>query len=233
MALQAASEFDPAFDATRYDARRRAAVDFSSNNPNTAGGNITSLNTAIGHLDHYKQAVHALGNWNIPLVGGLLNEAANAALQSSDPRIKAVDDAQTALAEELTRAFRGSGGSVSDIENWRKNLDRNAGEAVQQGSADEAVRLMASRIRNLRQSYIATVGRPPDMQFLRPDSRKILQKLGYDPDAVESGEFGAAGGVGTAAIPRLTNDAAGQAAYAKLPSGAVFIDSDGNQRTKR
>jgi hypothetical protein len=197
---------DPKYAAYDFDAARKTVMDFNDNSPTKPGGNLTSINTAIGHVQNYKNSVHALGNYNIPLFGGLVNAGINAAEENSDPRVKKVDMAQDALAAELTKAFRQSTGTGGEVESWKKNLSRNAGEKVQQGSADQAVELLSSRIRNLRQAYVDGVHRDPPFKFIRPDSRLILKRMGYDPDVVESGEYMAPGGIGTPPAKAPQND---------------------------
>lgn len=188
---------DPTWDAIGYDAKRKAAMDFVDQGQTKPGSNITSLNTAIGHLAEYRDAAHALNNVNLPVLGKPINTAVNYAISGSDPRVGRLKTAQGALAAEMTRAFRNAAGTEGDINSWKDALSLNDGENVQMGNSDTAVHLLASRIRALRQQYKNNVGREPRFNFLNPDSREILSRLGYNSDAIESGVYGAPGGVGT------------------------------------
>lgn len=194
--LVQAVSLDPTWSAENWDGKRKTIMDFASGSQTSPAANKTALNTAIGHLAKYSAAAHKLNNISIPLIGKPINAAINYAIEGSDPRVNTLGMAQNALASEMTRAFRGASGTEGDIESWKKALSLNTGENVQAESAKTAVELMASRIRSLRRMYTNSVKREPDFPFLDPDSREILKRLGYDPDAVESGEYGKKDGVG-------------------------------------
>lgn len=206
-ALRAATEVDPSFDSTQYAGRQRAVNDFSSTSPGKPGFNKLSVNTALSHLAGYKYASDALGNFDTPVIARPLNAVVNAIEYGSGPgtKMSTLKTAQQALASELTSAFRGSTGSVADVEAWKNNLGENMSHAQQQAAADGAVALLANRLRQLRQQYIDTIGRPPPFKFLQPDSRAILKKMGYDPEAVESGVYGAPGGMPPGNLQTNTN----------------------------
>ena len=202
LALQAASELDPAFDAKQYPARESLMKKFTS----MAGAdNKTAFNTAISHLDSLAESQKALKNFSSPLLNAPVNAFESGVL--GDPRQGNVSAKAAAVADELTRAFRGTSGAEQEVQDWKKTVGGvNQSPDQQKGIRDTAVQLLAGRLRQLRQQYVDGMGRPPEWSFLTPDSRKILQKLGYNPDEVEAGKFGAAGGLGTAAGAALTID---------------------------
>jgi hypothetical protein len=205
-ALQAAMEADPSFDSTQYPARAQLVKKFAAL---TGADNKTALNTAILHLDSLHENQQKLNNFSSPLLNAPINYLEQHV--TGDPRQGNVEASANAVADELTRAFRGTGGSEAEVQAW-KNLvgGVNQSPQQQQGVIDNAVKLLSGRLRQLRQQYVDGMGRPPEYKMLAPDSRAILQKLGYDPDAVESGVYGATGGVGTAATVNM-----------KAPDGTV------------
>lgn len=192
---------DPDWSAADYDAARKAKLSFSGQGPTEAGGNINAMSTAISHLQGYKNAAKDLANWNVPQVP-ILNSLATPVNRvrdgdvGSNPKLSKMSMAQDALAGELTKVFRQGAGASSDVEGWKKNLGLYNSLDSQNAAADAAVELISNRIRQLRQSYIDNVHRPPSSPFLKPDARAILKSLGYDPDAVESGTYGAKNGIG-------------------------------------
>jgi hypothetical protein len=49
------AQAEPGFDMTQWRARNTARSEFAANRPGTAGGNITALETAMGHLQNLSQ----------------------------------------------------------------------------------------------------------------------------------------------------------------------------------
>jgi hypothetical protein len=77
---------------------------------------------------------------------------------TGDPRIVAFNTAKQAVADEMTRVFRGTGGSNADIEGWEKNL--NAANSPEQLNAaiKQGVNLLASRANAIGEQYKKGMG---------------------------------------------------------------------------
>lgn len=166
------TQYDPSFDAVNYNARARTRQDFVAGQ---SAKNITSFNTAIGHLGSLEKAGEALDNTRFPWV----NTVANAVIsQGGDPRVKQFDLARQAVSSELERAFRGTGGNVTEIEEWKRTLDAANSPAQLRGAVKQAVSLLASRIEAVGEQYRRGMGTTADVtELLTPTARKTLASL--------------------------------------------------------
>jgi hypothetical protein len=106
------SQYDPSFDAVNYGARSKTRNDFTAGK---SAQQANALNTVIGHLGQLSDAADSLKNTSFPYY----NTAANfLAKQTGDPRINQFNITRKAVVDELTRVYRGTGGSEKDIETW-------------------------------------------------------------------------------------------------------------------
>jgi hypothetical protein len=175
----AASQYDPALDASTYPSRRKAFTDRTSG---MMARNITSLNTALGHLESLDASIDKLGNWSgVPLANYALNLVRNAAIRGSGSggNLRSFETARQAATEELTRAFRQSGGSVHDIEGWEKTLDEANSPEELHAAVKQMVDLLGSRMQAIGDQYGQAMGSPTDpMTLLNPHAQQVMQRLG-------------------------------------------------------
>ena len=185
-AIQLAQQDDPNFSAATYPTRLKARISFTSG---ADSKNITSLNTAIGHLATLKEKMDALDNTNWSRWYNSLGNAINEQFGSLNPTVsKAVTGfgvAATALANELSTAFKGTSGTNQEVTEWRKSLNSSATDAQMHEAADTAVKLLGSRIEFLRDKYKEAMGTTEDLQILRGGARKTLEKM-IGKDAVDA-----------------------------------------------
>lgn len=165
-------QYDPAFDAVNYNSRSSTRRSFTAG-PDAA--NVTSLNTAIGHLGTLLKAGDKLNNTWSPL----WNKVANFLVtQKGDPRVTGFNVAAQAVGSELTRAFRGTGGSLTEIEDWKKNLDTAGSPSQIHEAVEKAVDLLGSRISAVGEKYRRGMGTTADVtELLTPAARKTLAQL--------------------------------------------------------
>lgn len=196
--LATAAQIDPNFDAVNYQARAKARADFTSGK---SAQNITALNTVIGHLDHLDRTIGNLGNYagdeagpvlGIPL--GPLAKTNNALAHSiadasgTDQRYKDFETAKTAVANELTRVFRGTGGAEADIQGWMKQLDAASSPKSLRSVVRSMAELINSRIEALGEQYNQGMGTTHDaLTLLTPDKQKAFKRMMGSADAAQSG----------------------------------------------
>lgn len=184
------AQYDPTFDVANAPARTAARKAFTSGKQ---GQNITSFNTAIGHLGTLAQNSEKLANGNFPIWNGIANAAESA---TGDPRVTNFNVAKQAVVDELERAFKGTGGNVHEIKQWEETLNSSRSPAQLRGAISQAADLLNSRIGAMRDSYNSAMGttdKPLPMlnehasdalsQFQSPD---FLSK-GYGAIAVHPG----------------------------------------------
>lgn len=183
--LQWAAQYEPGFDYTKWAARSATAKDFASGK---SAQNLTSFNTALEHMDRLDQAVQDLHNLNVPL-GSLARSVTNPVFSALSPdverRINKFNIAKTAVVDELTRAFRGTGGNVHDLVQWEKSLSAASSEASLRGAIKEGMQLLDSRIGALGDQYARGMGRNVDpIQLLSPKAQAIHDRIvGGQPKA--------------------------------------------------
>lgn len=170
------SQYDPTFDAVNYNARAKTRNDFTSGK---SAQNITSFNTAIGHLDTLDKAVDALNNTRFPYWNKIANWTAT---QSGDTKFqeahKQFSTAKQAVVDELTRAFRGTGGNVHDIVEWEKNLNDADSPQALHAATKSALELLHSRIESIGDQYNRGMGTTKDpIQMLSPKAQSAWQRM--------------------------------------------------------
>lgn len=177
------AQYDPKFDAANAPARIAARKAFTSGKQ---GQNISAFNTALGHLGTLAQRAEELDNSGIPIWNSIANSVESA---TGDPRVSNFQIARQAVADELTRAFRGSGGNVHDIKGWEAAI--NSAQSPQQlrGAIGQAAELLGSRISALQDQYNQSINsttadplpllNPHAMEALQAFQNKDYQDKGY------------------------------------------------------
>jgi hypothetical protein len=190
--LNAVSQFDPSFDAVNYGARASTRKDFTSGKAATS---VNAMNTVAGHLESLSDAADKLGNTSIPMVNGVKNWLENS---TGDPRVKQFDTTKKAVVDELTRVWRGNGGSEGDIKTWSSTLDAANSPQQLHGVIAQMGELIGSKINSMGEQYrqgMGTTGEP--LQLLTPKAQKVFEKLqqraGGEPASASGGREQATG----------------------------------------
>jgi hypothetical protein len=170
------SQYDPTFDAVNYNARAKTRNDFTSGK---SAQNITSFNTAIGHLDTLDKAVDALNNTRFPYFNKIANWTAT---QTGDTKFqqahKQFMTAKQAVVDELTRAFRGSGGNVHDIVEWEKAINDADSPQALHAATKSALELLHSRIESIGDQNNSGMGTTKDpIQMLSPKAQSAWRRM--------------------------------------------------------
>lgn len=180
------TQYDPSFDAVNFNARSKTRNDFTSGK---SAQSINALNTVIGHLQTLSDAADNLNNTNYPAINSVKNYFENAI---GDPRFKQFDTTKKAVVDELTRVWRGSGGSEGDIKTWSEQINNANSPAQLHTVIGQLGELLQSKINSLAETYKQGMGTTANtIQFVTPKSQATLQKL----------EARASGGASTAAQP--------------------------------
>jgi hypothetical protein len=191
------ARYDPSFDAANPQSRVATRKDFTSGK---SAQNITALNTVVGHLDHLDKAIDGLGNYagdeagpvlGLPLgpLAHMNNAAARAIAGASgtDSRYKDFETAKTAVANELTRVFRGTGGAEADIQGWMKQLDGASSPKALKAVVRSMATLMKSRLEALGEQYKQGMGVSKDpITLLTPDKQEAYKRMLGDGQQVKT-----------------------------------------------
>lgn len=166
------AQYEPGFDLTKWGARAATAKDFASGK---SAQNITAFNTAIGHLETLDKAAKELGNTSFPIYNNVANMLANA---TGDPRVKKFEIAKTAVADELTRAFRGTGGNVHDLVQWENAINAAGSPQQLQAAVRQAVELLRSRIDSMGETYNRGMNTKTEpIKLLSPKAQDAIMRL--------------------------------------------------------
>lgn len=178
---QAVAQYDPDFDAANAKTRAGTLAKFKYGKGADA---LTSFNTSIQHLGELRKAVEDLNNWNnLPQISNWLRGGAQGQLPAvfGDGYQKAVakfNASRTAVTDELTRAFRLSGGNVHDIKAWEKNLDPYGAKTSQITTIEEAVHLLDGRIESVGNEFNRGMHLSRDpISLLSPKAKETVDAL--------------------------------------------------------
>lgn len=195
--MQAVNQAYPDYDATAYPTRSKARTAFTSGKEGQA---LNSMNTAIGHAGELLDAGDALGNTRFPIVNSVLNAGASA---TGSDAVKNFNLTRDALAGEMTKAFRGTGGSEKDIQEMRDNLSAANSPEQLRGAIGQAMKLLGSKAQSLNEQYRDAFG-TASPNFSDPHVTGALQKL--SKAGIDLGPLGEAYNIGgsAAAAPAAT-----------------------------
>lgn len=220
------SQYDPTFDAVNYNARAATRKDFTSGK---SAQNITSFNTAIGHLDTLDKAIDGLNNGAYPSLNAIKNASVQAGNTDRGKALAHFDSAKDAVSKELVKAFRGTGGSLTEIQGMESLLDSTKSPQELHAVAKQYMELLHSRIEAVGDQYNKGMGLTSDpIRLLSPKAQEIWSRLSRE--SASEGE-----GVTKAdAAPSGTPLAApkSKAEYDALPSGTRYTDPNGTPRVK-
>jgi hypothetical protein len=176
--IAAATQYDPTLDAANAATRVATRKKFTSG---TTRDNITAINTALGHLGTLWQDAQKLNNFGSPLLNAPINAVESGVL--GDPRYTNFNLTRHAVVDELEKAFRGSGGTQTGIEEWKQGINSSQSPDQLRGAIGKAVELLDSRLQALNDAYSTGMGRSADpMEFLNPHARAVFGALGPGGD---------------------------------------------------
>jgi hypothetical protein len=169
--LDQAAKYNPSFDATQYNVRMGVRKDFTSGKTADA---IAALNTAVGHLDTLQQDAIALNSSDFTPYNTLRNMVLQ---KTGDSRPGQLVEAANALAMELTKAYRGAGGSEADIEKWRQSFDAAGSPGQLKDNINQAVKLLGGLLDSIRSKYERGMGEPANFGILNPKAQSVLDRI--------------------------------------------------------
>lgn len=168
--LEQVGQYDPNFDAINYNARASTRKDFTSGK---SADSIRAMNTVVGHIAQLSDAADALKNKNTQGY----NQIANALATEFGWTGKTdFDTIAPKVAQELTRVWRGTGGSESDIQRDLDNLSSSNAPAQLHSSIGNLGKLIESQLASMQEKYRQGMG-INDIQMISPEARKNLDKL--------------------------------------------------------
>lgn len=178
-------QYDPTANAANLQTRTATRKDFTSG---AASKNITSLNTALGHMESLDEAIDGLHNNSF----GMFNAIGHTwqdATHTADPALVRFRTERQSVADEVTKVFRGTGGTEADVQAALKPLDdANSPEALHTAVKSLAA-LLKSRMEALSNQYKNGMQTTDEAAMasvaglLTPHARAAMKRFGQDiPD---------------------------------------------------
>jgi hypothetical protein len=179
-------QYDPSFDVNNPGKRAATAKAFAVGKE---GQQINALNTAIGHVDDLSKSADKLENTWSPAYNTIANFISK---QLGRPEVNNFETTKKAVVDELTRVWRGTGGSEGDIKSWSKTLDEANSPEQLHGAIATIGRLLESKLGALEDQYREGMGTiSQGRHMITADARKTLdrleQKAGNAPSTAKAG----------------------------------------------
>ncbi len=150
--IDAAHAIDPTFDATVWKARNEAGPDWTKGKSSEM---VRSANQTLAHVGSLMNAMDNLKNRQMPAwnaVANTVSEQFGAGEQGSF-RTNA-----HAVAEEMSKVFKGANLSDAEIRHWEQNLSENMSPTQQKAQIAKLSELLHGSLQALEEKRLAAMG---------------------------------------------------------------------------
>src|SRR6185437_14644812 len=162
-------QLNPAYDATQYSTKNKARESFATGKQ---GDTVRSLSVATDHLDLLNQAVDALNNGNVRV----LNTIGNRWTQETGGAAPTnFDTLKNVVADEVTKAVIGYGGSTADRDKAAAVIGRSNSPAQLKGAIQNYLKLMGGQLDGLRRQYEHSTGLHDFDSMLSPQAQSEVE----------------------------------------------------------
>ena len=211
--MNALMQYDPTFN------ERRAAIRKAfTTGPD--GRNIGNLNTAPVHLDQLYDAAMAMKNGSFQPGNEVWNRVSTLFGSSMPTNFDAL---KVTVSGEMANALKGVA-TDPEIAHINETLNRAKSPEQLAGVIETNLESIAGKLNTYKErAQQQDVGK---WSPVLPSARAVFQRHGIDPDTLKKTGGGAAGGGGKAPLIKT------KAEFDKLPSGALYTESDGKTYRK-
>lgn len=187
-ATAATQQYDPTFDATNWPSRVAGVKDFSAGKSSEM---VRSANQTLAHVNSLLDSADALHNGNYPALnwaGNKMNEATG----GGEPG--AFRTNAHAVAEEMSKVFKGANMSDAEIHAWEENLSPNMSPAQQRAQIAKLSELLHGSLNALEEKRLTAIGpmaAEKQGPLIKPEGQAVLKRI----DAwLKAGNSAGAGG---------------------------------------
>lgn len=195
--MAAVAQYEPGFDAAKWQERSRMAKDIGGSGPSTIGGIISNGKSAFDHLATTSDRLVDVGNTNSGSYpgAGVVNSVSNwtgnkLADSKQQARITAATDALQKYGAESTKFYAGSGGGVHERAEALKANDPATNSGEQSASYIEVERdLMLGRLKEKEDQIRKSMGQAYlDKHPVRDEAfEKTLAKINANIERLRAG----------------------------------------------
>jgi len=185
--ISAAQTYDPTFDATNWSGRVAGVKDFSAGK---SAEMVRSANQTLHHVGQLLTSMDDLKNGNYPLwnrIGNAASEAKGSGAQG------AFRTNAHAVAEELSKVFKGANLSDAEIHAWEQNLHENMSPEQQRMQIAKLRDLLAGSLHALEEKRLASIGPMAAEKagpLIREEGQHVLKRI---DDWIKAGTGAASG----------------------------------------
>jgi hypothetical protein len=183
-------QYDPSYSADRFAVRQ----DFDKGK---AADAMKSLNQVMEHLDALNTTIDKMGNFNfLPALNGPAKFVERQLhMGNVQTNLSTFETEKDAVAEELMKVFRNSGGSLAEVQQWKDILKNTNSTDELKAAVEAAIGLINSRMDALGNQWRAAMGK--DRELLTPENKAIFERL----QRGQSAPTGAAPAAPTPTVP--------------------------------
>jgi len=172
--IDAAHAIDPTFDATTWKARQSGQVDFASGK---SAEMVRSANQTLHHVGQLLDSMDNLNNGSYPLANRIGNAVAEARGSGAQGAFRTNAHA---VAEELSKVFKGSNLSDSEIRSWEQNLHENMSPEQQHTQVLKLRDLLQGSLQALEEKRVAALGPMAAAKagpIIKEEGQKVLERI--------------------------------------------------------
>lgn len=150
--IAAAHNYDPTFDATAWSGRVAGVKDFSAGKSSEM---VRAANQTLAHVGSLLDSMDNLHNGRFPAVnavGNFINE------QTGGGQPGAFRTNAHAVAEEMSKVFKGANLSDAEIRQWEQNLTANMSPEQQRAQIAKLSELLHGSLSALEEKRVASIG---------------------------------------------------------------------------
>lgn len=172
--IDAAHSVDPTFDATSWGARAAGAKDFTSGKSSEM---VRAANQTLAHVGSLLDAMDNLKNGRVPAlnaVGNFVNE------QTGGGQPGAFRTNAHAVAEEMSKVFKGANLSDAEIRQWEQNLSPNMSPEQQKAQIAKLSELLHGSLAALEEKRVAAIGPMAAAKagpVIKEEGQKVLERI--------------------------------------------------------
>lgn len=172
--IDAAHSVDPTFDATSWGARAAGAKDFTSGK---SAEMVRAANQTLAHVGSLLDAMDNLKNGRFPAanaVGNFVNE------QTGGGQPGAFRTNAHAVAEEMSKVFKGANLSDAEIRQWEQNLSENMSPEQQRTQIAKLSELLHGSLAALEEKRLAAIGPMAADKagpVIKAEGQKVLERI--------------------------------------------------------
>jgi hypothetical protein len=172
--IDAAHAIDPTFDATSWAARQAGAKDFTSGKSSEM---VRAANQTLAHVGSLLDAMGNLKNRSVPAWNAVANFA-NEQTGGGEPG--AFRTNAHAVAEEMSKVFKGANLSDSEIRHWEQNLSENMSPEQQKAQIAKLSELLHGSLAALEEKRVAAIGPMAAAKagpVIKDEGQKVLERI--------------------------------------------------------